>query len=365
MKTQDAARTLTVAVIAGDGIGKEIVPPALEILELAGRHHGLFFDWRHFDWGSDRYLETGQMMPPGALEELAQVDQIFLGAIGHPDVPDTTSLWQMLIPIRRAFAQYVNLRPIRLLRGLQSPLRLSAGQDIDLVCVRENNEGEYSEVGGRVYQGTSHEFAIQESIFTRHGVERVSRYALAVAARRKGRLVSATKSNGILHTMPFWDEVVADVRETEFPEIEVRSMHVDALAAKMVLDPGDLDVILASNLFGDILTDLAAALVGSLGLAPSANLNPEGKHPSMFEPVHGSAPDIAGRGVANPLAQIWTAALMMEHLGRPEAGEQIVKAIEGSLVDGICTPDLGGGHTTTEVGSAVLSRLERILHEGR
>ncbi|GAA4873177.1 tartrate dehydrogenase [Serinicoccus chungangensis] len=345
-------RPVRVAVIPGDGIGTEVMEPTLGILEAVGERHGLTFEWQHHDWSCEHYTRTGRMMPEDGLDRLAQVDQILLGAVGYPGVPDHVSLWGLLIPIRRTFEQYVNLRPVRLLPGIESPLRLREGTSIDFVVVRENNEGEYSEVGGRMYRGTPHELAVQESVFTRRGVERVARYALTLAAGRGGTLASATKSNGIIHTMPFWDEVV---RETaaDFPQVEVRDYHIDALSAMFVLDPGRFDVVVASNLFGDILTDLGAAIIGSIGIAPSANLNPEGVHPSMFEPVHGSAPDIAGQGVANPLGQLWAASMMLDHLGHPDAAAEVVAGIEASLNSGVRTPDLGGTASTTEVALAV------------
>ncbi|WP_109473026.1 tartrate dehydrogenase [Ornithinimicrobium cavernae] len=356
MSSPDARRPVSVAVIPGDGIGTEVMGPTLGILEEVGHRHGIGFSWQHYDWSCERYTRTGAMMPEDGLEQLAAHDQILLGAVGFPGVPDHVSLWGLLIPIRRAFQQYINLRPVRLLPGIESPLRLREGTEIDFVVVRENNEGEYSEVGGRMYRGTEHELAVQESVFTRRGVERAARFALDLAASRAGTLASATKSNGIVHTMPFWDEVVHATAEG-YPDIEVRDYHIDALSAMFVLDPGRFDVVLASNLFGDILTDLGAAIIGSIGIAPSANLNPEGEFPSMFEPVHGSAPDIAGQGVANPLGQIWAASMMLDHLGHPEAAAELVGAMEASLAAGVKTPDLGGTATTTQVAEAVLQHL--------
>ena len=351
-----SAHQVRVAVIPGDGIGTEVVEPTLGILEAVGDQHGIEFAWEHYDWSCEHYTRTGQMMPDEGLEKLARADQILLGAVGFPGVPDHVSLWGLLIPIRRTFQQYINLRPVRLLPGIESPLKLREGTKIDFLVVRENNEGEYSEVGGRMYRGTEHEVAVQESIFTRRGVERAARYALELAASRGKSLASATKSNGIVHTMPFWDEVV-HATAADFPDVEVRDYHIDALAAMFVLDPGRFDVGVASNLFGDILTDLGAAIIGSIGIAPSANLNPMGEHPSMFEPVHGSAPDIAGQGIANPLGQIWAASMMLDHLGHSEAASDVVAAIEASLTIGIKTPDLGGTATTTEVADAVLNHL--------
>ncbi|HEY7074239.1 MAG TPA: tartrate dehydrogenase [Solirubrobacteraceae bacterium] len=342
---------MRVAVLPGDGIGHEVVPAALEVLEAAGAG----FEWVRFDWGCERYLADGAMMPGDALETLAGFDAVFLGAVGAPGVPDHVSLWGMLIPIRRGFDQYVNLRPIRLLDGVRSPLAKPSA--IDLVVVRENVEGEYSEVGGRLYRGRPEELAIQEAVFTRRGTERVVRYAFDLAERRKGRLTSATKSNGIIHTMPFWDEVVEEVA-AEHPDVEVERVLIDALCARVVSAPGSLDVIVASNLFGDILSDLTAAVAGSIGIAPSANLNPECAHPSMFEPVHGSAPDIAGRGVANPIAQVWSGALMLEHLGHADAAAALMAAIEHVLADPAHhTADLGGDADTAAVTAALIDAL--------
>ncbi|MDQ3943337.1 MAG: tartrate dehydrogenase, partial [Actinomycetota bacterium] len=292
-----------VAVIPGDGIGKEVVPEALRVLERAGEMWGFEFEWSWFEWGCEYFLQTGKMMPDDGLDRLREHDAVFLGAIGYPGVPDHVSLWGLLIPIRRGFRQYVNLRPVKLFEGIRGPLEGVSPEDVDFLVVRENNEGEYSEIGGRIYRGSPEELAVQESIFTRRGVERVMRYAFGLAQERRGRLASATKSNGIIHTMPFWDEVL-DELSAEYPKAEVYQYHIDALAARFVLDPASLDVVVASNLFGDILSDLGAAVAGSIGIAPSANLNPEEDYPSMFEPVHGSAPDIAGKGIANPIGQI-------------------------------------------------------------
>jgi tartrate dehydrogenase/decarboxylase/D-malate dehydrogenase len=340
-----------IAVIPGDGIGNEVVPAARRVLDRAAAKHGFGFHWHDYDWGCERYLETGAMMPDDGLDRLRGHDAIFLGAVGAPGVPDHVSLWGLLIPIRRAFEQYVNLRPIRLFDAVHSPL--AQPPDIDLVVVRENVEGEYSEVGGRLYPGQEGELAAQLAIFTRRGTERVVRYAFALAAGRSGRLVSATKSNGIIHTMPFWDEVV-DAVAADFRQVEVERVLIDALCARVVRAPGSLDVVVGSNLFGDILSDLTAAVAGSIGIAPAANLNPERDHPSMFEPVHGSAPDIAGQGIANPVGQVWTGALMLEHLGHPEAAAAVHRAVETVLDDRRNhTPDLGGRATTEEVTAAL------------
>jgi tartrate dehydrogenase/decarboxylase/D-malate dehydrogenase len=340
-----------IAVLPGDGIGHEVVPAAIEVLEATG----LAFEWVGFDWGCERYREAGAMMPDDAIATLAGCDAVFLGAVGAPGVPDHVSLWGMLIPIRRDFDLYVNLRPIRLLDGVRSPLARPPA--IDLVVVRENVEGEYSEVGGRLYRGRPEELAVQEAVFTRRGTERVVRYAFELAAGRGGRLTSATKSNGIIHTMPFWDEIVEEVA-AEHPDVKVERVLIDALCARVVSAPGSLDVIVASNLFGDILSDLTAAVAGSIGIAPSANLNPEREHPSMFEPVHGSAPDIAGQGLANPIAQVWSGALMLEHLGHPEAAAAVMAAVERTLADRANhTADLGGRALTADVTAALVAAL--------
>ncbi|ROR35046.1 tartrate dehydrogenase [Inmirania thermothiophila] len=346
-----------IALIPGDGIGREVVPAAAEVLEAAARRFGFALRWEELDWGCERLLRTGAMLPADGLEALADLDAIFLGAVGDPRVPDHVSLWGLLIPIRRRFRQYVNLRPARLLPGVPSPLAAVPAGGIDMVIVRENNEGEYSEIGGRLYPGTEEEMAVQEAVFTRRGVDRVLRYAFALAAARRGRLTSATKSNGIVHTMPFWDERVAAVAR-DFPQVAVEQYHIDILAAHFVQRPERFDVVVASNLFGDILSDLSAAVTGSIGLAPSANLNPEREHPSMFEPVHGSAPDIAGRGIANPMAQILSGAMMLRHLGQARAADAVEAAVAQVLAEGgPRTPDLGGNAGTAEVARAVASAL--------
>jgi tartrate dehydrogenase/decarboxylase / D-malate dehydrogenase len=343
-----------VAAIPGDGIGKEVLPAAQRVLDAVAVRHGFTLSWCEVPWSCEWYTEHGTMMPPDGIDRLRDTDAIFLGAVGWPGVPDHVSLWGLLIPIRRAFDQYVNLRPARLLPGLASPLRDCGGYDVAIV--RENTEGEYSDVGGR-FATPAGDVAVQESIFTRRGCERVLRYAFDLARTRGGRLISATKSNGIVHTMPFWDEVTTEVAG-DHPDVEWRRMHVDALAALFITHPGDLDVVVGSNLFGDILSDVAAAVSGSLGVAPSANLDPTGKNPSMFEPVHGSAPDIAGRGVANPIAQIWCGAMMLEHLGHPEAAADVLGAIETVTADpSLHTRDLGGKANTEDVTRAMLSAL--------
>ncbi len=346
-----------IAVIEGDGIGHEVVPEGLRVLEAAGRTYQITFDWHHFDWSCQTYLKTGRMMPEDGLDQLRAFDAIYLGAVGYPGVPDQVSLWGLLIPIRRAFQQYVNLRPIRLLRGVESPIKGFPPREIDFCVVRENNEGEYSEVGGRLYRNTEQELAIQETIFTRHGCDRILRYAFELARTRKGHVTSAAKSNGIIHTMPFWDERFSAAAKS-FPDVRTDQYHIDILTAHFVQHPDWFDVVVASNLFGDILSDLGAAVVGSIGLAPSANLNPEREYPSMFEPVHGSAPDIAGKGIANPIAQIWSGAMMLLHLGESKAALAVESALENVLArSDVRTPDLGGKANTREVGEAIAHEI--------
>jgi tartrate dehydrogenase/decarboxylase/D-malate dehydrogenase len=346
-----------IASIPGDGIGREVTPAAYEVLNAVGRRHDIAFEYDEFDWSCERYLREGTMMPADGLDLLRPYDAIFLGAVGAPGVPDHVSLWGLLIPIRRGFRQYVNLRPIRVFEGVESPLRGARPGEVDLVVVRENVEGEYSEIGGRLSRGFPDEMAVQESVFTRTGVTRILNYAFELAGRRRGHLTSATKSNGIIHTLPFWDELVGE-RAAAFPGVEWDQEHIDALCAKLVLDPARFDVIVGSNLFGDILSDLAAAVAGSIGIAPSANLNPEREFPSMFEPVHGSAPDIAGRGVADPIGAIWSAALMLDHLGHPKAAAEVTGAITAVLAaSDTRTPDLGGSATTAEFTDALVRRI--------
>jgi tartrate dehydrogenase/decarboxylase/D-malate dehydrogenase len=343
-----------IAVIPGDGIGNEVVPEGIRAVEAAGRRFGIDFAWESFDWSCARYHESGAMMPDDGLETLAPFDAIFLGAVGLPGVPDHISLWGLLIPIRRTFRQYVNLRPVRLLKGVASPLAGRGPDDIDMMIVRENNEGEYSEIGGRLYEGSADEMAVQQSVFTRRGVDRVLRYAFELARTRPARhLTSATKSNGIIHTMPYWDERFAAVG-ADYADIETDRFHIDILCAHFVQHPDWFDVVVASNLFGDILSDLGPAIAGAIGIAPSANLNPERAHPSMFEPVHGSAPDIAGQGIANPIGQIWSGAMMLDHLGHAEAALALEQAIASVVAEGrTLTPDMGGTATTEEAGRAI------------
>jgi len=347
-------KRFTIDAIPGDGIGREVVPAAIRCLDEVARIEGFEITWRERDWGSDRYLADGAMMPADGIDQLASGDGIFLGAVGAPGIPDHVTLWGLLIPIRRSFMQYVNLRPVRLLPGVRP--RVAGAEKLDAVVVRENVEGEYSEIGGRAYSGRPEGMAIQQALFTRAGVNRVAVFAAELAARRSGRLISATKSNGILHAMPFWDEIVQESVGGR-DDVTVESVLIDALAARAVLRPDSVDVIVASNLFGDILSDLLAAVAGSIGVAPSANLNPPREYPSMFEPVHGSAPDIAGKGLANPVGQMWAGALMLEHLGQDHAAGRLVAAFEGALTDGVRTADLGGTASTLDFTDAVLERL--------
>jgi len=346
-------QTFKIAVIPGDGIGGEVVPEGIRVVDAVAARFGLRFEWEQFPWSCEYYRATGAMMPPDGLAQIRGHDAIFLGAVGFPGVPDHVSLWGLLIPIRRHFQQYANVRPVRLMPGIASPLAGRASGDIDMIIVRENSEGEYSSVGGRFADGTPDEIVFQESIFTRRGVDRILTYAYEYArSRPKKHLTSATKSNGITITMPYWDERVKVVAE-RYPDVRTDQYHIDILTANFVLHPDWFDVVVGSNLFGDILSDLGPAVVGTIGIAPSANLNPEREFPSMFEPVHGSAPDIAGQGIANPIAQIWSGAMMLDHLGFPEAGAAIVRAIEHVLVNGPRTRDIGGTANTVEVGTAI------------
>ena len=350
--------TYRIAVIPGDGIGKEVVPEGQRVLEAAAKRFGFELCWDEFEWSCEHYMRHNRMMPENGLQQISRHDAIFLGAVGWPSVPDHISLWQLLIPIRRNFRQYVNLRPVRLFEGVPCPLREKVPGDIDFFVVRENNEGEYSEIGGRIYAGFEDEIAIQENIFTRRGVNRVLRFAFELARTRpKRRLVSATKSNGIVHTMPFWDECFREMA-SKYPDIQIEQYHIDILTAHFVRQPERFDVVVASNLFGDILSDLGPAIAGTIGIAPSANLNPEREFPSMFEPVHGSAPDIAGKNIANPIGQIWSGAMMLEFLDQKEAAQSVLQAIERVLADGsVRTPDMGGAASTQALGRAVTDAL--------
>lgn len=349
-----------IAVIEGDGIGREVVPEGIRVLEAAGHRYQASFSWQHFNWSCEAYRKTGRMMPVDGLAQLRGFDAIYLGAVGDPGVPDHVSLWGLLIPIRRTFQQYVNLRPVRLLQGIESPIKGYPPGKIDLCIVRENNEGEYSEVGGRLNHNTNEEMALQETVFTRRGCDRIMRYAFELARSRQHHVTSATKSNGIIHTMPFWDERFSAVARN-FPDVRADQYHIDILTAHFVGHPDWFDVVVGSNLFGDILSDLGAAIVGSIGLAPSANLNPEREYPSLFEPVHGSAPDIAGKGIANPVAQIWSGAMMLHHLGERKAARAVERALEAVLArTDTRTPDLGGKATTREVGEAIAKEIPAV-----
>ncbi|HEY7608091.1 MAG TPA: tartrate dehydrogenase [Alphaproteobacteria bacterium] len=347
-----------VAVIPGDGIGKEVVPEGQRVLEAAARKHGFALDWTHFDWSCDRYLKSGEFMPKDGIDRLRGFDAIYLGAVGWPGIPDHVSLWGLLIPIRRSFEQYVNLRPVRLLKGVPCPLAGKKPGDIEYWIVRENCEGEYSNIGGRIYEGTEAEMAMQQSLFTKRGVDRVLRYAFDLArSRPRKRLTSATKSNGIIHTMPYWDERVKAIAK-EYPEVIVDVYHIDILCAHFVRFPERFDVVVGSNLFGDILSDLGPATTGTIAIAPGANLNPERKHPSMFEPVHGSAPDIYGKKIANPIGQIWSGAMMLDHFGEKAAADAIVRAIEDVVGGaGPRTPDMGGQASTSDLGAAIAAQV--------
>jgi len=352
-------KTFNIAVIAGDGIGKEVVPEGIRVLDAAGQRFGFQMSWRAFDWSCETYVRSGKMMPADGLEQLRPFDAIFLGAVGHPSVPDHVSLWGLLIPIRRTFRQYVNLRPVRLFEGIETPLKNWKPGQIDFCIVRENNEGEYSNIGGRLYEGTEEEMVVQQTVFTRRGVDRVMRFAFDLARKRKKHLTSATKSNGIIHTMPFWDERF-QAMAAAFPDIRTDQYHIDILTAHFVRRPDCFDVVVGSNLFGDILSDLGPAVVGSIGIAPSANLNPEKEFPSMFEPVHGSAPDIAGKGIANPIGQIWSGAMMLRHLGVSDAADAVENAIAEILAKSqIRTPDIGGKSTTTDLGTAIARQVSK------
>ncbi|MBR2514737.1 MAG: tartrate dehydrogenase [Halomonas sp.] len=353
-----------IAVIAGDGIGTEVMPEGLRALEAAARQFNIALEFTTFEFGNcDYYLEHGKMMPDDWFEQLKEFDALFYGAVGWPDkVPDHISLWGSLLQFRRQFDQYINLRPCKLMPGIKSPLAGRNAGDIDFYVVRENTEGEYSSIGGKMFEGTEREIVIQETVMTRTGVDRVLKYAFDLAQTRpRKKLTSATKSNGISITMPYWDERVAEMAK-RYPEIEVDKFHIDILTANFVLHPDWFDVVVGSNLFGDILSDLGPACTGTIGIAPSANINPEGKFPSLFEPVHGSAPDIAGKGIANPIGQIWSGAMMLEHLGYKEAADAMVTAIEAVLSEGdsdVLTRDVGGQGTTASLGKAIAARIGR------
>jgi tartrate dehydrogenase/decarboxylase/D-malate dehydrogenase len=348
--------THTIGVIAGDGIGKEVVPVGMAAIEAAARG-AASFTFAQLPWSCEYYRQHGRMIDDGGFDQLAKFDAIYLGALGSPGVPDGASAG-LILAIRQRFDQYVNLRPMRLLAGLSSPLANRSAADIDMICVRENSEGEYAGVGGRIHVGTPHEVANQTGVFTRHGIERILRYAFELARTRPRKLLaSATKSNALTHSMVLWDEVAEAVRK-DYPDVHYAKYHVDALAARMITHPQTLDVLVTSNLFGDILTDIGSAISGSLGIAPGANINPARTFPSMFEPIHGSAPDIAGKGIANPIGAVWAAALMANHLGHPDIHDRIVRALECVVAKGAPrTPDLGGKATTAEMRDAIVAAL--------
>ena len=352
--------THKIAVMAGDGIGKEVMPEGLRVLEAAASKFGINLEFRSFDWSCDYYAKHGRMMPEDWFAQVSSFDAIYYGAVGWPaTVPDHVSLWGSLILFRRQFDQYVNLRPCKLMPGIPSPLANRKPGDIDFVVVRENTEGEYSSVGGRMYEGTDREIVFQQSVFSRKGVDRILRFAFELARTRpRKHLTSATKSNGISITMPYWDERFRAMTPA-YPDVETDQFHIDILSAHFVQRPERFDVVVGSNLFGDILSDLGPAVCGTIGIAPSANLNPERTFPSLFEPVHGSAPDIAGKGIANPIGQIWSGALMLDFLGHPEAGAAVVAAIERVLAEPKMprTPDLGGKASTGQLGRAIADAL--------
>jgi tartrate dehydrogenase/decarboxylase/D-malate dehydrogenase len=349
---------IKVAVIPGDGIGTEVMPEGMRALEAAGAKHDITLEWTEFDWSCETYLKTGRMMPEDGIEQLSHFDSIYLGAVGFPTVPDHISLWGLLIPIRREFDQYINLRPVRLFDGVPCPLAGRKAGDIDMYVVRENVEGEYSDVGGIENEGTDEEVVTQQSIFTRRGIDRCLEYAFDLAQSRPAKhLTSATKSNGIVHTMPYWDSRVAEMAK-RYPDVAVDQYHIDILTANFVRMPDHFDVVVGSNLFGDILSDLGPACTGTIAIAPSANLNPKKEYPSMFEPVHGSAPDIAGQDIANPIGTIWAGAMMLQHLGHQDAHDSIMDAIENTLRESAdLTPDMGGKANTESLGKAIAKNI--------
>ena len=350
--------THRIALIPGDGIGKEVIPEGVRVIEALAAKNGFDISFEHFPYSCEYYLENGVMMPPDALDRLKPFDAILLGAVGAPGVPDHVSLWGLLLPIRRTFDQYVNLRPVRLLPGISSPLAGRGTAEIDFIVVRENTEGEYSEIGGRLFAGTDREVVVQETLFSKRGVDRVLRYAFELARRRPDRHVtSATKSNGIKYTMPFWDERFAAIA-ADYPDIRCDQYHIDILTAHFVQHPDWFDVVVGSNLFGDILSDLGPAVAGGLGIAPSANLNVERDFPSMFEPVHGSAPDIAGKGIANPIATLWSVQMMLDFLGEKQAAAELMRAIETVTGKSLLTRDLGGTAGTTTFTDHVLAVID-------
>ena len=352
--------TYRIAVIAGDGIGPEVLREGIKALNQAAACDGRFsFDFTYFPWGCEYYLKTGRMMDADGLEKLKDFDAIYLGAVGYPGVPDHISLWDLLLTIRKGFDQYVNLRPVKLLDGAPCPLKDVERKDVDMLFVRENSEGEYAGSGSWLFKGKPHEVVIQDGVFSRHGCERIIRYAYGLARKQKKSLTSISKGNALNYSMVFWDQIFKEIGE-EYPDVMTRSYLVDAASMFMVKDPGRFEIVVTSNLFGDILTDLGAAIAGGMGLAAGANLNPEKKYPSMFEPIHGSAPDIAGKGIANPLAAIWSASQMLDFFGYKEWGKRFIDSIEEVLVEkNVLTPDLGGSASTSEVGDAVARKIRK------
>ena len=350
-------KTYKIAVIGGDGIGPEVLAEGIKVLDKAADLGGFAFDYTHFPWGCRYYLETGRMMPENGIEILSEFDAIYLGAVGYPGVPDHISLWGLLLEIRHGFDQYINLRPVKLLRGAPCPLKDVTPEDIDMIVIRENSEGEYAGAGEWLFKDTPAEVALQTGVFSRKGTERVIRYAFELARKEGKSVTSISKGNALNYSMVFWDKIFKEV-SADYPNVPTQTLLVDAASMFFVKDPKRFEVVVTSNLFGDILTDLGAAISGGMGLAAGANLNPEGKFPSMFEPVHGSAPDIAGQGLANPLASIWSASQMLDHFGYPELGKKVLDAIEQAMVDGKClTPDMGGTATTAEVGDYVAALI--------
>lgn len=353
--------TLNIAVIPGDGIGPDVIQEGIKVLEAVGKLAAIEYQFTQFDWSCERYHRAGSMMPADGIEQLKKFDAIYLGAVGFPGVPDHISLWGLLIPIRRSFDQYVNLRPVRLFEGVNCPLAGKQAGDIDFWVVRENIEGEYSTIGGKLYADTEQEMVCQQSTFTRRGTDRILKYAFELAQQSTNKhLTSATKSNGIYHSMPYWDQRFA-LMAKQYPNVKIDQYHIDILTAHFVLKPEYFDVVVGSNLFGDILSDLGPACTGTIAIAPSANINPEKQFPSMFEPVHGSAPDIAGFGIANPLGAIWSGAMMLEHLGFSTLHDNILLAIEKVLRDGQhLTPDMGGNGSTKSLGAAVVAAIQQL-----
>lgn len=354
--SQNDMRLYDIAVLPGDGIGREVMPPAIDVLEAVGRRHGFGFRWDEYDWSCDRFLKSGTMMPQDGVEQVRHKDAILLGAVGDPRVPDHVSLWGMLVPLRQQLRQYACVRPVRLLHGVRSPLADRQPEDIDFIIVRECNEGEYSQIGGHAYAGFEDELVFQGSLVTKRGCDRILRFAFDQARARPAKHITlATKSNGVYWSMPYWDQRFAEIGR-DYPDVATAKMHIDNLSANLVQHPDRFDVIVGTNLFGDMLADLGAAVAGSMGLAPSASLNPEREYASMFEPVHGSAPDIFGQGIANPIAQVWAASMMLDHLGQSDAAAETMAAITKLLAskDGPKTPDLGGNAKTKDVASALV-----------